>query len=82
MTSIGEQAFVGCTSLTTITILSSVTSIGYMAFFNCTGLTTAAETRGFATVADWGRRRFVVGRRLLGARLRPGVRQRGQAADI
>ena len=37
---IGEAAFAGCTSLTSITIPSSVTSIGQLAFVNCTGLKT------------------------------------------
>jgi hypothetical protein len=36
------NAFVGCTSLTTITIPYSVTSIGWCAFRGCTSLTTIA----------------------------------------
>jgi hypothetical protein len=40
VTSIGDEAFFGCTSLTTITIPPSVTSIGKMAFQDCTSLTT------------------------------------------
>lgn len=40
VTSIGEQAFVGCTGLACITIPNSVTSIGNEAFFGCTGLTS------------------------------------------
>ena len=52
-----------CTGLTTITTPSSVASIGDQAFDGCTGLEAAAETRGFATVTEWGRHRFVVGRR-------------------
>jgi len=39
MTSIGDTAFAGCTSLTNITIPASVTSIGQMAFLGCTSLT-------------------------------------------
>ena len=39
VTSIGEGAFIDCTSLTSITISDSVTSIGNYAFSNCTSLT-------------------------------------------
>ena len=40
VTSIGYDAFFGCTGLTSITIPDSVTSIGDLAFDGCTGLTT------------------------------------------
>ena len=40
VTSIGECAFYGCSSLTTITIGNSVTSIGNEAFYNCSSLTS------------------------------------------
>ena len=39
VTSIGNYAFQGCDSLTTITIPSSVTSIGDLAFYSCDSLT-------------------------------------------
>ena len=39
VTSIGNEAFYNCTSLTSITIPDGVTSIGYLAFYNCTSLT-------------------------------------------
>ena len=40
VTRIGENAFYGCSGLTSVTIPNSVTSIGYNAFFNCSGLTS------------------------------------------
>jgi len=40
VTSIGVNAFISCTGLTSVTIGSSVTSIGSGAFSNCTGLTS------------------------------------------
>lgn len=40
VTSIGDWAFEGCNSLTSITISDSVTSIGEGAFFNCHSLTS------------------------------------------
>jgi hypothetical protein len=40
--SIRGNAFAGCTSLTSITILSGVTSIGTNAFYNCTSLASIA----------------------------------------
>ena len=40
VTSIGSEAFLDCTGLTSISIPNSVTSIGKWAFYYCTGLTT------------------------------------------
>ena len=40
VTSIGHNAFRGCSSLTSVTIGNSVTSIGSYAFYNCSGLTS------------------------------------------
>ena len=42
ITSIGGNAFYGCTGLTEVAIPNSVTDIGYSAFEGCTGLTSVA----------------------------------------
>ena len=44
VTSIGSNAFAGCTGLTSITIPESVTSIGNYAFYKCSGLTSVHIT--------------------------------------
>ena len=46
VTSIGDDAFNNCTSLTSITIGNSVTSIGDYAFDNCTSLTSINVEEG------------------------------------
>ena len=40
VTSIGNNAFSGCSGLTSVTIGNGVTSIGSSAFYNCSGLTS------------------------------------------
>ena len=40
VTSIGNEAFYGCSDLTSVDIANSVTSIGYLAFCNCSKLTS------------------------------------------
>lgn len=40
VTSIGQEAFYACTSLTSISIPNSVTTIGYLAFTGCSSLTS------------------------------------------
>ena len=53
VTSIGNNAFMGCTSLTDLSFLSwSITSIGSSAFENCTGLTEAQLPAGVKTLGD------------------------------
>ncbi len=52
VTSIGDVAFVGCTSLTTITIPDGVTSIGPSAFSEC-GLTSIEIPASVTSIGDY-----------------------------
>ena len=47
---IGNSAFSGCTSLTSVTIGNGVTSIGISAFSNCSGLTSVVIGDGVDTI--------------------------------
>ena len=52
VTSIGEWAFVCCTSLTSVSIPNSVTSIGNGAFNCCTGLTSVTIPNSVTSVGE------------------------------
>ena len=52
VTAIGDEAFYGFTSLTSVEIPSSVTEIGYYAFYGCTSL-TSIEIPSSVTVIGW-----------------------------
>ena len=52
VTSIGWDAFSGCSSLTSVTISEGVTSIGNYAFFGCSSLTSIAMPKGVTNIGD------------------------------
>ena len=53
VTSIGDLAFSGRTSLTSVEIPNSVTSIGYGAFWNCSSLTSVEIPNSVTSIGEW-----------------------------
>ncbi len=53
VTSIGDNAFYDCTSLTSITIPEGVTSIGNYAFYYCSGLTSISIPNSVTSIGNY-----------------------------
>ena len=53
VTDIGDKAFLGCTSLTGITIGNNITNLGWDTFYNCTSLTNVTFGGKIASIEGY-----------------------------
>ena len=57
VTGVGQGAFAGCSSLTSVTLLEGVTSIGFSAFSDCGALRSVTIPSSVTDVGHWSFRR-------------------------
>ncbi len=77
VTSIGDSAFAGCSSLTSIVIPKGVTSIGTGAFSSCSSLTSVVIPESVTSIGDWA---FNCCKRLTSVVIPEGVTSIGDGA--
>ena len=53
VTAIGDRAFAGCSSLTSVSIPDSVTAIGNRAFYYCDSLTSVSIPNSVTSIGDY-----------------------------
>jgi hypothetical protein len=53
LTSISDQVFFGCTSLSTVTLPNSITSIGYQTFAECASLSSVTIPDSVISIGDF-----------------------------